>query len=339
MTTVHDDDRVLFDLANAYVTVVDLDESWRRIRTVAKSPDVYIHRDSIQTTYSDDLMQTIIDAKGVGFLCDEIARDQDPAYLERHLLATIMAHVDLGSLAGARVLDFGCGAGASTSILARFLPESTIVGVELEPSFLSVAEARSKFYGLSNTTFLRSPASDQLPDGLEKFDAIVLSAVFEHLLPNERRELMPVIWSYLRPGGTLFVDETPWRWFPIETHTTGIPLLNYLPPRAATRLAVRSSKVRGRTDWTELQRAGIRGATVREILRSLGAPNEANLLPPTRSGVDNYVDLWFHGYARGDSGRFRKLKRSSRGMLRAAQTVFGVAAVPYLSLAIRKSSD
>ena len=66
-----------------------------------------------------------------------------------------------------------------------------------------------------------------------EFDVIQLNAVFEHLVPQERKKLMPDLWQRLRLGGYLVLTETPWRWFPIETHTTGLPFVNYMPDRLA----------------------------------------------------------------------------------------------------------
>ena len=60
---------------------------------------------------------------------------------------------------------------------------------------------------------------------------MMLSAVFEHVLPEERDPVLDMLWSVLRPGGVMVVDQTPHRWFPQESHTTALPFLNYLPGR------------------------------------------------------------------------------------------------------------
>ena len=87
-----------------------------------------------------------------------------------------------------KILDFGCGAGASTMILNRFFPEADeIIGVEIEERLVSVCKARNNFYNTKNVKFIISPSPTELPNNIEKFDLIVLSAVFEHMLPNERK--------------------------------------------------------------------------------------------------------------------------------------------------------
>ena len=74
-----------------------------------------------------------------------------------------------------------------------------------------MARSRAEHYNLTNIKFICSPNPSVLPKDIQKFDFIFLIAVFEHLLPQERRDLMPMIWEYLKPGGILFLNETPYR--------------------------------------------------------------------------------------------------------------------------------
>ena len=300
----------------------------------------YVRRAEWATHYSDELVQVILNAKGPGSLCDEIRRDEDPHYLRPHLALTVAAHVDPAELAGAEVLDFGCGAGASTVILSQLLPASRITGVELRATNLEIARARAAFYGLSHASFVLSPSGSHVPQGIGPFRAVVLSAVFEHLLPAERESLLPTLWRLLTPGGVLFIDETPARWFPVETHTTGLPLINYLPDRLAAAYARRFSKrIRRDATWDQLRRDGIRGSTVAEILGLLPASaGRPQLISPRRLGVRGPLDLWIRGYTAGGSGWRGAVKRAAAAVLAtAAPSIDGAWLVPYLSLAIRKS--
>jgi ubiquinone/menaquinone biosynthesis C-methylase UbiE len=323
------------------VALTTLGNGKRRIRVETPRRGVQVTRAVWDTAYSDELVRVILNAKGPGSLCDEIMRDEDPSYIRRHLELTVTAHVDPAELAGAEVLDFGCGAGASTVILSKLLPACRITGVELRAANLEVARARVEFYGLPNTRFVLSPSGSQLPQQIGPFRAIMLSAVFEHLLPTERETLLPSLWRMLAPGGVMFIDETPARWFPIETHTTGLPLINYLPDRLAEGYARRfSRRVRRDANWDEMRRDGIRGASVKEI-RDLLPIGEGRpiLLEPRRLGVKGSLDLWIRGYAQGGSGWRGALKRTAATLLRAAaRRIDGASLVPYLSLAIRKSA-
>ena len=110
---------------------------------------------------------------------------------------------------------------------------SEIVGIELQGKLLELAMLRRDHYGYSNVEFFQSPDSCNLHENLGNFDYIVLSAVLEHMLPNERKILIPKLWQLLALGGILFIDQTPFRYFPIEVHTTHLPLINYFPSKLA----------------------------------------------------------------------------------------------------------
>jgi predicted O-methyltransferase YrrM len=100
--------------------------------------------------------------------------------------------------------------------IASLLPETHVIGVELDETNLHEAQAILTHRGLRNATFLQSPQGDALPAGIGTFDFMMLSAVFEHLLPIKRQTVMPLLWSHPRPGGTMFVNQTPYRWQPFE---------------------------------------------------------------------------------------------------------------------------
>jgi 2-polyprenyl-3-methyl-5-hydroxy-6-metoxy-1,4-benzoquinol methylase len=335
------DATTLIPFRNGRVSLTALGNGKRRLSLETLRDGEHVRRASWTTAYSDELVRLILNAKGPA-LCDEIMRDEDPSYIRRHLDLTVTAHIDPKELAGQEVLDFGCGAGASTVILSEVLPESRITGIELRQANLDVARARAEFYGLKHTRFLLSPSGGQLPDGIGPFGGIMLSAVFEHLLPAERATLLPSLWRVLAPGGVLFIDETPSRWFPIETHTTGLPFINYLPDRLAAAYARRfSRRVRRDATWDEMRRDGIRGATVNEILGVLPAgEGRPVLLAPRRLGIKGSLDLWLRGYAEGGSRGWRgAVKRGAAAPLKiAARVLDGASLVPYLSLAIRKSA-
>jgi 2-polyprenyl-3-methyl-5-hydroxy-6-metoxy-1,4-benzoquinol methylase len=280
------------------------------------------------TRYPRELIHQIHAVKGL-YLCDEIMREEDPGYVERAIRHEVLGYVDAAEFAGKRVLDFGCGAGASTLVLGRLLPPCEIVGIELQERLLRLARLRAALLGRTCSRFLLSPSGTSLPDGIGAFDYIVLSAVFEHLLPGERSELLPGLWQRLNPGGVLFINQTPHRWAPVEMHTTGLPLINYLPDRLALRAAQLSRRIKRGEDWASLLRAGIRGGTIGEILGLLGG--RAALLEPKRR-VGDRIDLWYGKLSR----RHAWLKKGAWAALKLLKPFGGACLVPELTLAIRK---
>lgn len=322
----------LMTCADGAVRVEALPDGKRRI-SVEPRPGFSVVRRAWETCYPLALIQEIHSAKGL-YLCDEIMREEDPRYVERYLRHEVLGYVDAAEFAGKRVLDFGCGSGASTMVLSRVLPACEIVGIELEERLLRIARLRAEHLGARGVRFLRSPSADSFPEGLGLFDYAIFSAVFEHLLPGERRALLPRIWSHVKPGGILFLNQTPHRYSPVETHTTGLPLINYLPDGLALRIARRFSKhVRGDEDWEALLRAGIRGGTVREILGILASSGSPALLEPRKS-VGDQIDLW-HGKL---SRRHAWFKKSIWLSLKMLKMLTGVQLTPELALAIRKEA-
>jgi hypothetical protein len=144
------------------------------------------------------------------------------------------------------------------------------------------------------------------------------------MLPAERRLLMPKIWALLKPGGVLFVNQTPNRYFPIEQHTTGLPLLNYLPARLAGPVARRFSKrIDGDESWETLLRKGIRGGAEKDVLRDLGARNGqgAVLLKPR---VTDAPPPAFQ-------------QRVKRGLYAGIGRALGTSFGPWVRMAVRKA--
>ena len=283
-----------------------------------------------ETHYPEWLIARILEARGPAFLCDEIARDESPEYTRVALMRMLLAYLDEAQFERARILDFGCGAGAGTVALSRSFPHAHIVGVELNRRSVEVARGRCSFYGFNNVEFFVSPSGKELPRDIGTFDFVVLSGVFEHLLPEERTAVMPMLWDALEPGGTLFIHETPNRLFPLETHTTWLPFINYLPAPLAHYAVRRCCRGRNRElDWPGLLRRGIRGGSIREIRRLLPG---AKLLRPSRNGIRDLVDLW---YATTPKDRRARAKRVALLVTRALK-VAGIECPPYLELAIEK---
>jgi len=284
------------------------------------------------TAYPVDLILKFFAVKDLS-VCDEIMREEDPRYVEHKVRTEVLSYLPPAAFAGKRILDFGCGSGASPMVLARLLPPCEIVGVELVGKLVELARLRALHFGRTTLQLLQSPSGDSLPAGLGEFDFIMFNAVFEHLLPHERRALLPLVWGHLRPGGVLFLNQTPYRFSPVEMHTTqGLPLINYLPDPMTLWAARRFCKrIAPDESWESLLRRGIRGGTVPEIVGILGGPARAQLLRPLPE-IGDRVDLWYKSL----SAKHAWLKRSLWTGLKMGKALSGREITPTLSLAIRK---
>jgi len=216
------------------------------------------------------LIEFIAARRRFAFLCEAIARHEDPEYIDAVLRRQLFSYFAPEDFERKRLLDFGCGSGASTFALAAMLPNTEIVGVELDESNLEIARRIAEFKRIPNVRFLLSPSGDRLPAGMGTFDFVMLSAVYEHLLPPERTVVMPLIWSAMKTGSALFINQTPHRYIPREL------------AGGEVRRAVRNPALNKSGSWTDLLRGGIRGGTEREILRNLRGAGVPSILQPGR---------------------------------------------------------
>lgn len=338
ITATSEANAAMIQCAEGEISIQQLGGGRRLVELRPSDANLYIPCRKVETSYPDEMLLNCLEIAGFCWLCDEIARDEDGASVNKALSLAVFGFVPKEKFAGRRLLDLGCGSGSSSVVLARALPDTDILGVELNARLLKLAQARVAHYGLRNVRFEASPSGTQLPNDIGTFDFIVFSAVYEHLLPAERVELMPKVWAALRPGGVLFVNQTPHRYFPIDTHSSGLPLVNYLPDRLA-HWAVRRFSRRGAINrspvWEEHLRGGLRGATEREIVRSLTIESggRAEVLNPCIPGAKDRVDLWF----RGLSPRHAPVKQALRLILKTVYKLTGSVVTPNLAVAIQKS--
>ncbi|MDX1992509.1 MAG: class I SAM-dependent methyltransferase [bacterium] len=322
-----------FAIPLGQLTLTPLPNGKRRI-TVQPSEPMFVSVWTWDTAYPPELVKLIGDEVGVPGVCDEIRRDEDPTYLQLNIHDTFDLYFPGETLADKRLMDFGCGRGASTAILGRRFPQAEIVGVELVESMLRIGRARAAFYGLDRVRFLASPSGTELPENIGQFDVIFLNAVYEHLLPDERTALLPRLWAALRPGGRLVLIETPYRYFPLESHTTGLPFINYLPDRLAYPMATRFSKrITPGATWEHLLRAGIRGGAWKTILRDFGPDAHPLMLRPSQG---NAVDHWYLTSAKRSTGRKRVAKRVFKVAAQMLYSLTGILCLPEVRMVIQK---
>ena len=84
-------------------------------------------------------------------------------------------------------------------------------GFEHDPRSLDLDATAAHALKLSQRGLAHLPRLQVTSPDLGTFDVIMFSAVYEHLLPEERRSVLPQIWGALRPGSALCVNQTPHR--------------------------------------------------------------------------------------------------------------------------------
>ena len=105
-----------------------------------------------------------------------------------------------------KIADIGCGAGASTLVLAREL-DAHLTAVDFLPEFLARLEDAAGRAGLSDRITTLSASMEALPFAESAYDAIwsegaIYNMGFAAGIKAWRR--------YLKPGGVLAVSELTW---------------------------------------------------------------------------------------------------------------------------------
>ena len=331
---------VILEHPDARVHIDVLASGKRRISVKLLNKKIYIPYKHWITSYPMDLIALIMRIKGPLYLCDEIMRDEDQSYVQKELKRSILSYIKKDKFCNKRIMDFGCGCGASTIILAKMFPGSQIVGIDIERDFLLIAEKRAAFYDCKNVKFIQSASGMQLRKDIGEFEYIILSGVYEHMLPDERNTMIPQVWSILKPEGILFINQTPLKYYFIESHTTGFPLLNYFPDKVVLAIVRRFSKrVNKDISWNELIRKGIRGGSEQEIMSIIRQQCKDNpvLLEPNILGMHDRIDIW---YSISAQKRLRIIKICLKCIYSIIKVLSrNIVFVPYLSLAIKKSAD
>lgn len=105
--------------------------------------------------------------------------------------------------AGRRVLDLGCGTGASTAALAAVFPAAEVVGVDASAGMLERARAR---HWPSRVRFVHAPAEELRRAGVHgPFDAVLAAYLFRNLTDPD--SVLRTVRGLLAPGGRLAVHE------------------------------------------------------------------------------------------------------------------------------------
>lgn len=201
---------------------------------------------------------------------DEIERSENPNYLKRKLEILLKEFVIV--LSHKKMLDFGCGAGASTLNFLR-CGATNITGVDVDETLLDIANSRlngffQKGYQLKKIEYIDGKYSMPFSNG--EFDIVWAQAILEHVIPDQRRFVLGELWRVLKKGGLLIIFGTPNRLWIKEFHTSNLFFVNYLPLDLAIFVARHCShRVPMGQSKEVLLSNGFRGCTYWEIARAL----------------------------------------------------------------------
>ena len=122
-------------------------------------------------------------------------QDKDPVYFDRPRTDYVEA---LPEDSSAKILELGCGAGATGALAISRGKCATYVGVELVPEQAAIAATRL------STVHAGAVEDVELPYAPGSFDALICSEVLEHLVDPQSVVIRLV--RLLKPGGLVFAS-------------------------------------------------------------------------------------------------------------------------------------
>ncbi len=289
------------------------------------------------TYYSERVIRMLIERKGV---------HRAPLYFPfketrgRHFLGPLFRYLDGQGFRDLAVLEVGCSFGHITEYLAEQPAVARIVSFDTDPAFVAIVRTKvdeMRLTKVRDVAHLGNDATRRLPWADGAFDLVLAVGVVEHLPVRNRRAQVDEYYRVLAPGGHIAVLDTPNRWFPLETHSVGLPLVQWLPPRLAWRYARAGRPDRYRHVTFEdfvADGTGWRNATLADCLPASGWRGLRDVTEEA-----GYGWRFFRDTARSLTRRsLLPLFAVACGALAAAGLPPSLA-LPYLNLLVQKSPD
>ncbi|HUV60543.1 MAG TPA: class I SAM-dependent methyltransferase [Thermoplasmata archaeon] len=178
-----------------------------------------------------------------------------------------------------RVLDFGCGTGASTAALATY--SANVCAFDIDKESLEICRKRVSEHGYDGRVeFYSAHDIQEVSDSLGSFDMVLAVGVLEHIPLSKtglRGRTVQTVFNMLKPSGCLYIHDTPNRLWPYDFHSTRLWWGPWTKPgsewtyRRAIRRARHSDVPGVFAGPLGLEEAGGWGVTYWEIMRYLRA--------------------------------------------------------------------
>jgi len=108
-----------------------------------------------------------------------------------------------GALQGKRVLEVGCGRGVGMETLLQEMDAAEVVGFDLDPKMIALAQARVARFGERARMF--SGDAERIPEPDASFDVVVEYGILHHI-PNWRGALAEIARA-LKPGCAFYFED------------------------------------------------------------------------------------------------------------------------------------
>jgi SAM-dependent methyltransferase len=122
---------------------------------------------------------------------------------EKRWRGEMLRRLDAELPEGGTVVDLGCGTGTFALALQGRRPDAEVVAVDGDEEILGLAQAKP---GASRVEW-REGLAQEVPAPAGSADAVTISLVLHHLLPEDKRKALAEAKRILRPSGALYVAD------------------------------------------------------------------------------------------------------------------------------------
>jgi len=149
---------------------------------------------------------------------DRVFMDEDLAirYAQRHqkmavnLGREVARKLHSRGFQSGRIMDVGCGSGATAIVLAQEFPESGIVGMDLSEPLLRLATQTAQAAGLDDRVRFETGDAERISHEDDSFD-VVLNLNMVHIV-EQPIQMLDEIERILVPEGLLFIVDLRRSW-------------------------------------------------------------------------------------------------------------------------------
>ncbi len=102
-----------------------------------------------------------------------------------------------------RILDLGCGTGSTTLLLKRQFPDAEVIGLDLSPYMLAIADDKARTASLP--ILFQQGNAEQTSFTSSSFDLVTASLLFHETPPYVARRILRESYRLLRSGGEVLI--------------------------------------------------------------------------------------------------------------------------------------